>query len=233
MTRTYVFAAFLAAAAALSACGRSGLVGVPGLTPTPSPTASLPPGTPHVAPGDLAINEVYYDLSQNGFGGGGCSNCDANHDGSSDAVQDEFVEAVNVSGHAIDLGGMRIQDQSGTDRHVFAAATVLTNMQPFVVFGGGTPAAGQFGSALVRTASSGSLSLNDNNGGDEVTFLLGSAQIATVDFRSGQAQSANGRSLTRDPDLGATWASHPQASDPIDSQQHDFSPGFTVDYQSF
>jgi hypothetical protein len=120
-------------------------------------------------------------------------NGDANGDGFASASQDEFVEIYNHTAAAIDLSGWTLADEL-EPRHVFPAGTVLPPRCVIVVFGGGTPAAG-FGAAIVQTASSGALMLN--NIGDTVNLRDAAARlVATYTFRT----EGSDESLTRYPD---------------------------------
>ena len=151
---------------------------------------------------------------------------DANGDGTVSTSQDEFVEIVNNGGTDLDVSGWSITDGFGV-RHVFPAATSITAGCAIVVFAGGTPT-GLFGGALVQTASTGSLGLN--NGGDVVSLLDGTnAVIATYTYG---AEGGNNTSLTRSPDItgGTPLVAHNTAPGSGGALQ---SPGTQVDGSSF
>jgi hypothetical protein len=86
---------------------------------------------------------------------------DANGDGTRDSSDDEFIEIVNVSGAELDLSGWTLSDAVQV-RHTFPADSVIPAGCTAVIFGGGVPTGG-FGGAVMQTASTGALGLN--NGG--------------------------------------------------------------------
>ena len=104
-----------------------------------------------------------------------------NGDGTADTTQDEYVELVNMTIVALDLGGLTISDAVGV-RHTFAPDTILPPLGTIVVFGGGGAPTGLFGGARVVTASSGGLNLN--NAGDTVRLASGATTIDSVTFGS-------------------------------------------------
>lgn len=169
------------------------------------------------APLQLVINEVLADPATDAAG-------DANGDGTRDASQDEFVEIVNTGAEAADLSGLILSDAVGA-RHVFAPGTVLAAGAAVVVFGGGTPS-GDFGGALVVTASSGALGLN--NGGDTVT--LAAADGTVIDSLSYGGEGGNDQSLTRAPDLSGGFVQHGAAPG---ANGAPYSPGTEVDGDAF
>ena len=112
----------------------------------------------------VVINEVLADPPTGTDG-------DANHDGTRDSAQDEFVELVNSTGAAINVSGWTVRTHSTTSstetvRHTFAASTLLPAGEAMLVFGGGAFISNDplFGCAQVVKASSGGLSLT--NGGN-------------------------------------------------------------------
>jgi hypothetical protein len=141
---------------------------------------------------------------------------DANGDGARDSSQDEFIEFVNNSGGPIDVDGWSITD-SVSERHRFLGTTIVGDGQALVVFGGGTPT-GTFGGAVVTTASTGLVGLN--NGGDTITlFDASSAVIATVTYGG---EGGGDEALTLDPDItGAVFVGHGSLGD----GSLKFSPG--------
>ena len=120
-------------------------------------------------------------------------------------TNDEFVELVNMTVVALDLGGMTISDATGV-RHTFPAGTVLPPLGTLVVFGGGGAPNGLFGGALVTRASAGPLGLN--NDGDTVTLRRGSTVIDSVTY-SGTIASMD-ESIVRmtEGDVAATMVRH-------------------------
>lgn len=175
-------------------------------------TTAGAPSTPAVV-----INEFQYDPAPDATG-------DANGDGTRQGSEDEFVELYNNSGADLDISGWTLSDAVG-ERHTFPAGTVIPDRCAIVVFGGGTPV-GAFGNALVQTASTGFLGLN--NGGDSITLAddLGNT-IADHVYVSGDATD---QSATRNPDITGSFAGHLTASGPAATL---FSPGTRVDGSNF
>jgi hypothetical protein len=136
----------------------------------------------------MVINEVNADPANESAG-------DANGDGVSDASDDEFVELVSRIDIALDLSGLTLGDADEV-RHVFPEGTIVPAGCAIVVFGGGAPT-GDFGGAVVQTASTGSLNLNDD--GDTVNFnSLGGELLLSYTYDN---EGGNDESLTRDPDV--------------------------------
>ena len=176
---------------------------------------------------DIVINEILAD-PPDGLNG------DANHDGVRDTSADEFVELVNSTAHDLDLSGYQLQTRSltattDTLRHRFAPATILFGGTAIVVFGGGTPAAGNpiFGGSQVVKASTGGLSFV--NSGGLVTLRNPAGEIVTsvayglsLGLRGDQNQS-----LTRSPDITGDFLLHSVASD------RNLSPGTRADGSMF
>ena len=148
---------------------------------------------------------------------------DANGDGIRDASDDEFIEIVNVSGTALDVSGWSISDAVQV-RHTFPTGSIIPADCAAVVFGGDTPT-GEFGGAVVQTASTGSLGLN--NGGD--TLLLDNGAASTLEYVYG-SEGGNDQSLTREPDISGTFVLH---SDAAASGGALFSPGTQLDGTAF
>jgi hypothetical protein len=155
----------------------------------------------------VALNEILADPPAGTAG-------DANGDGVRDTADDEFVEIVNTSLSAVDIGGWTLHDATGL-RHTFGSGTVLQPGALFVVFGGGTPAG--IPSAL-EVASTGGLSLN--NTGDTVQLV--GADGVTRDAHGYGSEANADQSLIRVPDgtggwtrpgdAGLGWAFSPGAS---------------------
>jgi len=164
------------------------------------------------------INEILADPAGDITG-------DANGDGTRHATEDEFVEIVNNTGSTVDISGWTISDGYGV-RHTFPGGTEVPNQSAVVVFGGGTPT-GDFGYAIVQTANTGALGLN--NGGDTVALNDGITDVATYNYSS---EGSNNQSITRDPDI--------TGSDPLvhhstatGSGGALFSPGAMIDGSPF
>lgn len=163
------------------------------------------------------INEVLYDPEAGDAG-------DANGDGTRDANGDEFIEFFN-SGPEIDMSGYTISDASQV-RHVFPAGTVVPLNGVLVLFGGGTPT-GNFGGAVVQTASTGSI--NMNNAGDFVTLQDTSGTIVLT-FDVEPLSNNPNESYTRNPDLTGEFVQHSG----IDAANGAlYSPGTMLDGSSF
>lgn len=165
----------------------------------------------------LVINEIHADPASGPAG-------DANGDGERHQSQDEFLEIVNHSVWEVDLSGWTLRDTSGL-RHTFPAGTTLPPHCAVVIFGGGTPQ-GHFGNALVQTASSGSLSLN--NSGDFLTLHDGSRNRAAVMYSK---EGGKNQSLTRHPGItGTVFRKHTEVPA---AQGTLFSPGTLADGAAF
>tara|TARA_Y100000385_G_scaffold42664_1_gene39621 strand:- start:146 stop:1135 length:990 start_codon:yes stop_codon:yes gene_type:complete len=163
------------------------------------------------------INEVLYDPEAGDAG-------DANGDGTRDANGDEFIEFFN-SGPEIDMSGYTISDASQV-RHVFPAGTVVSLNGVLVLFGGGTPT-GNFGGAVVQTASTGSI--NMNNAGDFVTLQDTSGTIVLT-FDVEPLSNNPNESYTRNPDLTGEFVQH-SGVDAANGAL--YSPGTMLDGSSF
>lgn len=142
-------------------------------------------GTPASA---IVINEILADPAG-----------DPNGDGILSFVQDEFIELANETASALDVSGWTLSDGAEL-RHVFPVGTTIPAGCGLVVFGGGVPF-GPFGRAIVQTASTGSLSLN--NTGDTVTVAQGGSPMATVTYG---VEGGSDESLARDPDVTGAWS---------------------------
>ncbi len=171
------------------------------------------------APGplvNLVINEIHADPASDLTG-------DANGDGIRDSSQDEFVELVNFGMTDLDISGWTISDGFSL-RHTFPSNTILRPSQAIVVFGGDT-VTGDFGGALVQTASTGSLGLN--NGGDTITINDGLQDVVSESYGG---EGGNNQSLTRDPDVTGSFVLHSLATNSGGSL---FSPGTLIDGTPF
>ncbi len=143
-------------------------------------------------PGVL-INEVLYDPP---------TGVDPNRDGTISTSEDEFVELVNISSKAIELGGATISDAVAV-RFTFPTPTTLQPGDSAVVFGGGTP---QGFPARVKVFAvpsiNGGLSLN--NSGDTVTLRSSdNAIIDSVTYPAAcvRCTASIGTSINRQTDL--------------------------------
>ena len=172
----------------------------------------------------LIINEVLYDPPSGDAG-------DANGDGTREAQQDEFIEFVNLGG-TLDLSGYTIHDNA-QERHVFPEGTVIPPGGVLVLFGGGTPT-GTFGNAIVQTATTGLL--NMNNAGDFVTLYNNNLEVVLT-FDIEPLSNNPDESYSRYPDLntepdsdGNLFYQHASLSE---SSGALFSPGTKIDGTNF
>jgi hypothetical protein len=179
--------------------------------PTPEPTPRPTPGP------TLAINEIH--ISPHPVDG------DANRDGVIDVYEDQFVEIVNLSGSAVDLGGWTLRDEL-LPRHEFPSPTLIQDGCSIVIFGGGDPT-GDFGGSLVQIAGSGTLFLSEPS--DTIRLLDGTnSLVLELTYNTGGIE---GQSFTRSPDIYGTdffpHASLELAAGAI------FSPGTMLDGSPF
>lgn len=163
------------------------------------------------------INEVLYDPETGDAG-------DANGDGTRDANGDEFIEFFN-SGPEMDMSGYSLSDASQV-RHVFPAGTVVPLNGVLVLFGSGSPT-GNFGGAVVQTASTGSI--NMNNAGDFVTLQDTSGTIVLT-FDVEPLSNNPNESYTRNPDLTGEFVQHSGIEVANGAL---YSPGTMLDGSSF
>ena len=145
----------------------------------------------------LVINEYL----ANPIGPGG-SSIDANNDGVTNSVQDEFVEIVNNTGGPVNVGGFRLSDATSL-RHVFRPQ-IIPDGGSIVVFGGGdilfftNPPA-----AIVSQGGVDGLGLA--NSGDSI--ILHSPATTLVD-RVDYSSSLSAVSATRHPEAEGPFISH-------------------------
>ena len=172
----------------------------------------------------IIINEVLYDPPSGNAG-------DANGDGTREAQEDEFIEFVNLGG-TLDISGYSIHDNA-QERHVFPEGTVISPGGVLVLFGGGTPT-GAFGNAIVQTATTGLL--NMNNTGDFVTLYNNNGEVVLT-FDVEPLSNNPDESYTRYPDLntepdsdGNLFYQHASLSESSGSL---FSPGTKLDGTNF
>ena len=165
------------------------------------------------------INEVLYDPSNSGLEG------DSNGDGSYVQDEDEFIEFYN-SGLEIDISGYTISDAQEV-RHTFPAGSIIPSNGVLVLFGGGSPT-GDFGNAIVQTASEGKI--NMNNAGDFITMTDNSGNIFLTFDVEPLANNPN-ESYSLNPDIyGEVFEQH---SDIAASNGALFSPGHKLDGTDF
>jgi hypothetical protein len=163
------------------------------------------------------LNEIHADPH--------ASEGDANGNGTAESAADEFVEIVNAGATALDLSGWTLADALSV-RHVFPAGSTVAAGCAVVVFAGGTPS-GTFGGALVQTASTGGLSLN--NTAETVVLHDGVAPVASLTYG---AEANADQAITRDPDVAGPepLVRHGLATGSGGTR---FSPGRRVDGSAF
>jgi len=184
-----------------------GSAALPTIEPPPSPTP-IP---------ILVINEIH--VSPDPDAG------DANGDAEIHPFEDQFIEIVNMTGSAVDIGGWTMWDML-LPRHIFPSPTLIQNECSIVIFGGGDPF-GDFGGSLVQTAESGALSLSSPT--DTIKLKDGAGDLVLVlTYDTG---GVLGQSFTRNPDItGLEFVPHtsvPAAEGAL------FSPGTMLDGSPF
>ncbi|CAN5242765.1 hypothetical protein BH23VER1_BH23VER1_12360 [soil metagenome] len=145
----------------------------------------------------LVVNEVY-----------AAAEIDVNGDGIASQTADEFVEIVNASEAAIDLGGYTLRDLAALNgltaaQHVFPDGTVLQEGRAIVVFGGGEglqegPNA-NFGGAIIQIRSSSQASGLDLDNNREIVSLQNPAGVEVAGAVFGDTNGLG--AVTRDPDI--------------------------------
>ena len=173
----------------------------------------------------LIINEVLYDPSNSGLNG------DANGDGVYAQDDDEFIEFVNLGG-TLDISGYTVSDAAAI-RHTFPTGTIISPGGVLVLFGGGNPT-GTFGNAIVQTATTGLL--NMNNAGDFVTLYTNAGEVILT-FDIEPLSNNPDESYSRYPDLNtepdADGVLFYQHSSITESSGTLFSPGTKIDGSNF
>jgi beta propeller repeat protein len=167
-------------------------------------------GSPATGANWLRINEILADPG---------ATDDPNGDGTPSTTQDEYIEIVNVTDVALDLGGCTISD-SVQVRHTFPAGTIVPAGGAIVVFAGGAPA-GRFGGVIHQVTTT--TQLGFNNGGDTVT-LRAADGVTTIDTMTYGSEGGNDDALVRSPELTGPFVRHSTVTPGVR-----FSPGTTVD----
>lgn len=184
-------------------------------------------GDPVQENSNAVFNEVLIDGSVDG---------DPNSDGYTDAVEDEFIEIINVSLNVLDLSGYEIiEEDLPTPRHTFAAGTLLPPGEVIVVFGGGTPPANHTGAQYFAASNSDSgiqLGLDLDDLGD-IIKLVDPSDVVIDEYAYGDSGSESavvGESNVRDPDGSGVFINHSAATGSIGIK---FSPGYKIDGSNF
>ena len=172
--------------------------------------------------GQLIINEVLYDPSNNALDG------DANGDGVYDQEEDTFIEFVNTGTKNFDISGYQIWDDtvSGGIKFIFPANTLVPPNGAVVVFGSG-PLVGSFGNALLFSADTTMPShLNFNNSGEVIVIKNANGQTVLT-FDSDALSNNPNESYTRFPDITGNFIQHGDTTNVL------FSPGTRTDGTPF
>jgi hypothetical protein len=170
--------------------------------------------------GQLIINEVLYDPSNNALDG------DANGDGVYSQEGDSFIEFVNIGTAGFDASGYQIWDDTinGQLRFVVPAGTIIPPNGAMVVFG--TAPVGNFGGALVFSADTTPSNLNLNNSG-EVIVVKNASGSTVLTFDSDALSNNPNESYTRYPDVTGSFIQHGDSTAVL------FSPGTKTDGTPF
>jgi hypothetical protein len=170
--------------------------------------------------GQLIINEVLYDPSNNALDG------DANRDGIYSQDDDSFIEIYNGDTADFDISGYEIWDDTATGGSIqfrFPPNTLVPAGDVVVVFGGGTPT-GSFGTGVILVGDSG---LNFNNSGEVIGVKDGPNGAWALIFDSDALSNNPNESYTRNPDITGAFEQHG------DNFPRLFSPGYRVDSTAF
>lgn len=170
--------------------------------------------------GQLIINEVLYDPSNNALDG------DANGDGVYSQEDDSFIELVNVGTTNFDASGYQLWDDTvnGSLRFVVPTGTLVPPNGALVIFGGGT-LTGTFGGAIVLKTDSAS-GWNPNNSG-EVIVVKNANGSTVLTFDSDALSNNPNESYTRFPDITGAFLQHGDTTSVL------FSPGTMTDGTPF
>lgn len=151
----------------------------------------------------MIINEILADPPASIAG-------DANRDGVSNSVQDEFIELYNQGASPLNVGGWAVytDNSSGNPvlRYQFPFGSTIAGNCSAVIFGGGTPV-GLFGGALVKVATDATSGLNLINSGNRIILRDGKGTLITA---LNYSNAGNDTSITRNPEgaNGAAFAQH-------------------------
>ena len=173
-----------------------------------------------VQPFAMIFNEILYDPAS-GIDG------DANGDGSRDALEDEFIELINLSATNLDISGYTVYDSKAitenSPRHTFPTGSIIPAGKALILFGGGSPT-GNFGGAIVQTATGGEINLT--NSGDIITIKDLNGDVA-LSFDITPLSANPDESYTRNPDLTGDFVQHTTVNGLF------FSPGTQIDGSAF
>ncbi len=158
---------------------------------------------------DVVINEAFGSVTGTGL--------DTNGNGvQEEAINDQFIELVNNSGRMVDLTGWKLYSYGKNDTngqvcvHVFPVGTILKDQGAIVIFGGGNQTTIQ---ANAATLTKGAFAQVSNSGGVGVNLTIKDDGIIRLENPYGytidevlfvSAQSNQGQSITRSPDITGT-----------------------------
>ncbi len=149
---------------------------------------------------------------------------DTNKDGVFKSDQDEFIEIINISGNPLDIGDLTLSDNTRI-RHTFPTNTILQNLEPIIVFGGGN--INGFSLSKSQIADNGSLGLN-NTGAEQITIATNDGLI--IDQVNYDNNNVQGISLNRLEDtIFKDFISH----DKFFKAVNKYSPGTRIDGSGF
>ncbi len=163
------------------------------------------------AAGELALNEILSDPGE--FQ-------DSNGDGTVDPQGDRFVELLNLSEHALDLGGLLVRGEESGNRAALPCGQVLLPGRALLVLGQGPQRAEAGGAAGCAVLPGGLLP----EPGEDVSLWLPAAAAALEIVSPGAARP--GRSRARQPEGSGELQDH---DDWPGAQGLTASPGFRVD----
>lgn len=175
----------------------------------------------------ILINEILFDPP---------NAKDVNNDGKIDQLlEEEFVELVNITDHAIELGGATISD-SLMVRFTFPTPTTLQPKQAAVVFGGGAPKGfpADVKVFAVPVGGFGAQGLSLNNAGDSVILRSSDGSlIDSVSYPAACVACGDGinQSVVRQTELNRStrFIAHNKAAGAVGL----YSPGRRVDGKVF
>lgn len=170
--------------------------------------------------GQLIINEVLYDPSNNALDG------DANGDGVYSQEDDSFIELINIGTTNFDASGYQLWDDTinGSLRFVVPQGTWVPPNGALVIFGGGT-LVGNFGGCVIFKTDSAS-GWNPNNSG-EVIVIKDNTGKTVLTFDSDALSNNPNESYTRFPDITGNFLQHGDTTSVL------FSPGTRTDGTPF
>ncbi|NVK28058.1 MAG: Ig-like domain-containing protein [Flavobacteriia bacterium] len=170
--------------------------------------------------GQLIINEVLYDPSNNALDG------DANGDGVYSQEDDSFIEFVNIGTTNFDASGYQLWDDTinGSLRFVVPQGTWVPPNGALVIFGGGT-LVGNFGGCVIFKTDSVD-GWNPNNSG-EVIVVKDNNGRTVLTFDSDALSNNPNESYTRFPDITGNFLQHGDTTSVL------FSPGTRTDGTPF